>query len=108
MFTLKLFYRREDGSLVTHIEACHHVEAREFGKDNVADATGDARNAKAIELWVFDGPNPSTYHSFLIGDEKAQPDREAPNFVSEGWFGWGLLENQSGKTTQHFRPASYG
>jgi hypothetical protein len=99
MFTLKLFYRREGhGALVTHIESCHHVEAREFGEGN----------AKAIELWVFDGPAPSTYHSFLIGDIKAQPDREAPNFISEGWFGWGLLENGEGKTTQHFRPASYG
>ena len=98
MFTLKLFYRREGGSLVTHIESCHHVEAREFGKDN----------DKAIELWVFDGPVPSLYHSFLIGDKNAQPNREDPNFISEGWFGWGLLENESGKTTQHFRPASYG
>lgn len=98
MFTLKLFYRKEDGKLVTHIEACHHVEAREFGE-------GDA---KAIELWVFDGPSPSSYHSFLIGDMKAQPNRESPNFVSEGWFGWGLLENWEGNTTQHFRPASYG
>jgi hypothetical protein len=83
---------------VTHIESCHHVEAREFGEGN----------AKAIELWVFDGPAPSHYRSFLIGDEKAQPNREDPNYISEGWWGWGLLENEAGKTSEHYRPASYG
>ena len=98
MFTLKLYYRREDGNLVTKISTYHHVEARAFG----------AENAKAIELWAFHGPEPSHYDSFLIGDMKAQPNREDPNFISEGWFGWGLLENAAGKTTEHFRPASYG
>jgi hypothetical protein len=99
MFTLKLFYRKDDGGLVTKILPCHHVEAREFGK-------GDA---KAIELWVFDGPEPQgKYDSYLIGNMEAQPGREDPNFISSGWFGWGLLENWEGNTTQHFRPASYG
>lgn len=100
MFTVKLFYRKEtDGALVTHVESCDHVEAREFGK-------GDA---KAVELWVFKAPGGGgDYHSYLIGDNKAQPDRESPNFISEGWWQWGLLENSTGKTTEHYRPASYG
>lgn len=100
MFTLKLFHRKEDGSLVTRIEACASIEAHEFS----------SAEYKAVELWVFDGsPNQNqTYRSYLIGDEKAQPNREDPSFRSEGWYGWALLENWEGNTTQHFRPASYG
>jgi hypothetical protein len=96
MFTLKLFYRKENGDLVTSILPCHHVQVREF-----KDVDAGTSDCKAMELWAFDGPEPSPYKSFLIGEIIA--DRR-----NGGWYGWGLLENWEGNTTQHFRPASYG
>lgn len=96
MFTLKLYFRKENGDLVTTILPCHHVEVREFKDD-----AGSTKDSKAVELWAFDGPEPSAYQSFLIGE--IDDGRR-----NGGWYGWGLLENWKGFTTQHFRPASYG
>lgn len=96
MFTLKLFYRNENGDLSTTILPCHHVEVREF-----KDADGETKDGKAMEVWAFDNPEPSNYKSYLIGS--ITNDRR-----KGGWHGWGLLENLEGNTTQHFRPASFG
>lgn len=95
MFTLKLF-RRTNGlgsQLVTSITQVDHVQVMEIGT-----------SGRMIELWAFAFEGPSTYESYFIGEKEDGMDS-----VNEynNW-GWGLLENANGVTSQHFRPASYG
>jgi hypothetical protein len=96
MFTLKLF-RRKNGQLVTRIVAVHHVQVMEIGT-----------NKKMLEIWAFhsaagDGRLRGDYDCYYVGEK--EPDMDAAN--DDVLFGWGLLENWEGNTTQHFRPASY-
>lgn len=92
MFTLKLF-RSRNGQLVTKVVAVHHVQTMEIGK------TG-----RMLELWAFHGQEPSTYDAYFIGEP--DPGMDAVN--DENHWGWGLLENWEGNTSEHYRPAGYG
>lgn len=105
MFTLKLYRRlphlegRQEK--VTRVVQAHHVQVQEIGKTGCA-----------LELWAFDGPEPSDYTSYYIGEPEPGMDAFGkPTHLDHGdhsWWGWGLLENSQGKTTEHYRPASYG
>jgi hypothetical protein len=90
MFTLKL-YRRPGDHLTTQIQAAHHVVTREIAPHT-------------LELRAFDGPEPSTYDTVYLGERL--PDMTA--ITDDNHFGWGLLENWEGNTTQHFRPYNRG
>ena len=49
------------------------------------------------------------YEIYFVGaaeEGMSSIDRDGWNMNSQ--WGWGLLENWEGNTTQHFRPASYG
>ena len=96
MFTLKLF-RSRNGQLVTRVIACDHVQTMTIGE------TG-----RIIELWAFHGPEPSGYDCYYIGE--AEPGMSAVDDIAHhgNHYGWGLLENWEGNTSQHFRPAGYG
>ena len=101
MFTLKLYRRVNPEMVVTKIVPCHHVETLSFqhGED------------KAISLRAFDGPEPSSYLEFNIGDaekHRTPEDKKISPDTPDWWFGWGLLENEAGRTTEHFRPAFWG
>ena len=92
MFTLKL-YKGRNGQLVTRIMAVDHVQTMTIGP-----------NDRLLELWAFEGREPSAYESVYIGD--VDPNMDA--VTEDNHWGWGLLENWEGNTTQHFRPAGYG
>lgn len=92
MFTLKLF-RSRNGQLVTRVLAVDHVQTMTIG-----------REGRTLEVWAFHGPEPSGYDAFFIGDR--EPHMDALN--DENHWGWGLLENWEGNTSEHYRPASYG
>lgn len=105
MFTLKLYRRNPPlegapGEIVTKIIPVHEVTTVQIGKER-----------KALELWAHrDGADRETYY---IGEPEPgmdayEKDGNHLEFGPYSWWGWGLLENWEGNTTQHFRPASYG
>lgn len=102
MFTLKLFRSHPGVRLTTKVVAAHHVVSMTIG----------SRDA-AMELWVFHGPEPSAYDVYYIGE--TEPGMEAHDqegrhleIGANSWWGWGLLENWEGNTSEHYRPAGYG
>ena len=104
MFTLKLYKRLGDltseggppSQLVTKIMAVDNVQVMEIGL-----------KGRLLELWAFHHPLPSTYDVFYIGETEPGMVTHDDWHSQQNW-GWGLLENERGSTTQHFRPASYG
>lgn len=93
MFTLKLF-RRKNGQLVTKTLAVHHVETMEIG------TTG-----RIIEVHAYRCQGDYGLHEqYFIGER--EDDMDALN--DQNYWGWGLLENWEGNTSEHYRPASYG
>lgn len=113
MFTLKLYRRVSHDAVITKIVTCHHVQTMSFEHRDVE--IGAEVMHRGLELWAFEGPGPSPYQSFLIGDrtkhEYTEVDANQHGIVlrpANDWWGWGLLENENGRTTEHFRPASYG
>jgi hypothetical protein len=92
MFTLKLY---KDGPLPPE------------GRTEIIQTTG---------LWVNHGPNDvkqvlafrgqvgaSEYDTFYVGG-KPEPDQDAINIgVGGNHYGWAVLENAQGKTTEMFR-----
>jgi len=106
MFTLKLYRRSNPASIQkTHkVISCHRVMVHEIGK------TGHALELKAIMSEHNKDYDCQTYY---IGEP--EPGMEAHGrddlHIESGdhsWWGWGLLENAQGNTTEHYRPASYG
>jgi hypothetical protein len=112
MFTLKLYRRVSPDAVITKVLSVHHIQTMSFEHIDPDDI--DAVKHKALELWAYDGPEPGPYLSFLIGErEKHGLSSEARDAgivlrPEHDWWGWGLLENESGRTTEHFRPAGYG
>lgn len=92
MFALKLF-RSRNGQLVTRVVAVDHLQTMTIGK-----------SGRMIEIWAFQASEPSAYDVYYIGE--ADPDMNAPNDTNH--WGWALLENWEGNTSEHFRPAGYG
>ncbi len=94
MFTLKL-YRHIPGTLniIKKIYSVDHVESIQIAENT-------------IELRTFAKPDSPLYEfaAFYVGERK--DDMTAVN--SENHWEWGLLENATGKTTEHFRPHTYG
>jgi hypothetical protein len=102
MFTLKL-YRRHAGSRTKmhKVISVHRVVVMEIGKEG-----------HALELWAFTGSN-NDYEAYYVGKPEEGMDAYGKEDLHLGvepnsWWGWGLLENSDGKTTEHYRPASYG
>lgn len=102
MFTLKLYrHKGPDNSQNMHkVMSVDHVTVMEIG---------DKKNA--LELWAFK-PN-GDYHTYFIG----VPEEGMAAFGRDdlhldmnpgSWWGWGLLENENGRTSEHYRPGSYG
>lgn len=108
MFTLKLYRRVNHDTVITHIVPCHHVQTMTFEH---ADQRVDYPAHKGLELWAFNSAAPSDYETYLIGEPEHHAVVDQAGDVvgmSPKWYGWGLLENENGRTTEHFRPASYG
>jgi len=111
MFTLKLF-RRVNGQLVIKILAVDHIHSIDIMDDT--EGTPDQHPATdMIELKAYFGTNECDYKTFFIGyltDEQRVGRTLIDWHGSEdnSVWGWAVLENQAGNTTQHFRPASYG
>lgn len=106
MFTLKLYRRLPavDGRAEkqTKVICAHHVQVIEIGS-----------KGRALEIWAFDDREPSPYEGYYIGEPEEGMDAFGrPGLHLESgpysWWGWGLLENWEGNTSEHYRPASYG
>lgn len=92
MFTLKLYRRQPSGAMQQKIVSIDHAQTIQIGPE-------------AIELWAF--KNVGDYDTYYIGN----PETGMTVHLDSGpnsWWGWGLLENWEGRTSQHFRPASFG
>jgi len=92
MFTLKLF-RRQNGQLSKKIIVAHHIQVMEIGQ-----------NKRTLEIWVFRSEAGGDYDTYYVGEKEDGMDV----LSSFNHWGWGLLENGEGNTTEHFRPAGYG
>lgn len=107
MFTLKL-YRRccpTSNQVSSKIMCVGRVLSHEIG--DVVDG-----KSHALELHVFRS-SVVDYETYYVG--KTSPGMEAHgrddlhlSSDHRSWWGWGLLENWEGNTSEHFRPASYG
>lgn len=102
MFTLKFFKRTPTGQKITKIVPVHHVQVMTIGEKN-----------QVIEIWAFHAPEPSTYDTYFVGVPEEgmigyQDVKSKSLHLNNDWWGWGLLENWEGNTSEHFRPASYG
>ena len=106
MFTLKLYRHACPTSRAIHkkVLAVSNVLVYEIGEE--VDY-----KYKALELIaVSENGNWETYY---IGEPSSGMEAYGKNNLHLGsesgtWWGWGLLENSEGKTTEHYRPASYG
>lgn len=103
MFTLKLYRRKAPGTMqkMHKIIAVHRAVVMEIGA-----------KGQALELWAFPGPG-NEYESYYIGEPEPGMDAYGSESLHLGcepgsWWGWGLLENWEGNTSEHYRPASYG
>lgn len=68
---------------------------------------------QALELTVFPREDSNDYQTYYIGKPEEGMDafgREDLHLGLEpgSWWGWGLLENWEGNTTEHYRPHNYG
>lgn len=98
MFTLKL-YRYQNSQLITKILEVADLISKEIGSKNAL-----------LEIHAYkDKTNSAGYDVFYIGEREPGMDAiEESGYWAGSIWGWGLLENLAGKTTQHFRPSSYG
>jgi hypothetical protein len=102
MFTLKLFRRNPSGQMVHIVIQCASVQVMEIGK-------------KALELWAFKSGDlcGADYLTFYVGEPEEPMEaygRDDLHLATgpNSWWGWGLLENWEGNTSEHYRPASFG
>ena len=106
MFTLKLYRRHPtDGAIQMKVISVHRVKTNEIGKKN------EGGQFVALELWAEQEDR--SYEKYYVGQPTEGMTAYGRNDLhldsDDGSFwGWGLLENWEGNTTQHFRPASYG
>lgn len=106
MFTLKLY--RWSPALEgcpkkqTKVIQVHEVIVQEIGQQGTA-----------LELWAFMNSGKFGHETYYIGEPEkgmlAFGKRDLHLDKNPGsWWGWGLLENDKGVTSEHYRPASYG
>lgn len=84
------------------IIAAHRVVVLEIGE-----------KGRALELQVFESNQNNIYETYYVGEPEPGMDaygREDSHLGTEpgSWWGWGLLENWEGHTSEHYRPADYG
>lgn len=102
MFTLKLYRRHaESGTKMHKVISVHHVVVMEIGKEG-----------HALELWAFTSLS-NDYETYYVGKPEEGMDAYGKDDLHLGvepnsWWGWGLLENWEGNTTEHYRPHNYG
>jgi len=104
MFTLKLFRRNgPESKQITHkVIAVHRVMVHEIGKEG-----------HALEIVAFMSNQNNDYETYYVGQPESGMEafgKDDLHLNSEpgSWWGWGLLENWEGNTSEHYRPASYG
>ena len=107
MFTLKLFRRNGDDKRISNLTvAVHRVVKHEIG-DEV-----DGK-FQAVEITAYKSDQNNDYDTYYIGKPSSGmvaygKDDLHLDHGPNSWWGWGLLENWEGNTSEHYRPASYG
>lgn len=107
MFTLKL-YRRVNGQKVSLAVAAHRVVAIEVPSSR--DQSDPGSKAKLLELQAYGSDQNNDWTTYFVGEDPKSPNSLIdPNGMGNySLWGWGLLENWEGNTSEHYRPASYG
>lgn len=112
MFTLKL-YRRAPNISTKEMHVPNHKTTMILGVDDVV-VHEIGLKGQALELRVrgpkMQAPWGDTYY---VGVPEEGMDAHGRDDLHldmgpGGWWGWGLLENEAGKTTEHYRPHNYG
>jgi len=103
MFTLKLYRRKGPNSnqKMHKVIAVQRITVHEIGE-----------KGQALELHAFTDAV-GNYESYYVGEpepgmESYGRDDLHLDQAPRSWWGWGLLENWEGNTSEHYRPASYG
>lgn len=115
MCTLKLFRRDEDNRLSMRMVSVDHVTTHQImitESNNLPIAPLIASDM--IEIQASFTRQGADYETFFIGDLPEHEKNRKDSCID--WYGigpnsrwgWAVLENAAGNTTQHFRPASYG
>jgi len=104
MFTLKLYRRKgpETAQKMHKVIAVHRAVVMDIGE-----------KGQALELWAFKSDQNNDYETYYIGAPEQGMDAYGREDLHLGvdpnsWWGWGLLENWEGNTTEHYRPHNYG
>ena len=103
MFTLKLYRRKGPNS---HQKMHKIITVKEVVVLEIGD------KGQALELHaIYD--ELGNYDIWYVGEPEEGMDAFGRNDLhldmsAGSWWGWGLLENADGKTSEHYRPASYG
>jgi hypothetical protein len=103
MFTLKLYRRHpKAGAIQSKIIAVHSVVTNQIGKE-----------CRGLEITGFVSDQNNDYITHYVGEpeEGMTAFGRDDNHLHSGdgsWWGWGLLENWEGNTSEHYRPANYG
>ena len=102
MFTLKLYRRTGPGSN----QKMHKIIAVH---DAVVHEIGDKGQALELHATIDDKGNYDTYY---VGEPEEGMEAHGRDDLHldqapGSWWGWGLLENSEGNTSEHYRPASY-
>ena len=104
MFTLKLYRRKgpETTQKMHKVIPVHRAVILDIGE-----------KGQALELWAFKSDQNNDYESYYIGKPEEGMDAFGKEDLHMGiepysWWGWGLLENWEGNTTEHYRPHNYG
>lgn len=104
MFTLKLYRRNpgKDAAKVCKTVAIDRIIVMEIGK-----------NHRALELQTYPADKGNNYETYYVGEPEEGMEAFGKDDLHldsgpNSWWGWGLLENWEGNTSEHYRPASYG
>lgn len=104
MFTLKLYRRMgpETQHKMHKVVAAQRVVVMEIGS-----------KGRALELQVFESNQNNNFETYYVGEPEEGMDAYGRDDLHLGiepgsWWGWGLLENWEGNTSEHYRPANYG
>lgn len=100
MFTLKLYRRSPSGQKSHKVIEVERVVVMDIGE-----------KGQALELWAFTSGR--DYETYFMGEPEPGMTAYDQNDLHlligpDSWWGWGLLENAQGNTSEHYRPASYG
>lgn len=103
MFTLKLYRYKGPMTSLKTVKAIsvHRVVVHEMGE-----------HGASLEVVAFTSAANNDYETYYIGEPEAGMEAFGKDDLHldtspHSWWGWGLLENELGRTTERYRPSGY-